>query len=278
VPDYDLAFDCGEGMASHLGNRTSTIRNLFLSHGHHDHISGIFPLIMARTSGMTDKTQPLRIYYPRKSSAIQKLRDFIASVDNTNAFEREWIPLDNGMEILLPNQKETKHPRVVRAFEVEHGKAHAMGFSLIELGKKLNPELVGKSEHQIRELANAFPDYPINVDTRRKLLVYSGDAVRMPLAEAKNCEVLIHDTTFLKPEDRKEPTHATLGETLAFSQEAQVKTKTLLHHISPRYNRLDVETAQAKLPSSCILIPPSNKPNHIQICRGKFQKQPNIIL
>lgn len=236
-------------------------------------------LIMTQGSGMRNPDQKFNIYFPEKSGLIQRLRDFLENLEKTKNVERTWIPLSHGQEIALnPEPGKNQHKRFVKAFEVEHGGAHAMGFSLNEIRTRLNPSLAGKSNHEIREIVGKNPGYPTNEEYIKKLLVYSGDTAKVPLREIENADVLIHDCTFLKAEDRERKDHGEINEVIAAANEAKITQRTLLSHISPRYNRETVEKISKSLPERFEIVPPNNRVHRISIQPPvkKKKQQPSI--
>ncbi|WP_121526993.1 MBL fold metallo-hydrolase, partial [Mesotoga sp. HF07.pep.5.2.highcov] len=56
-----ILFDVGEGISTILGNSVYAIKDIFLTHGHVDHISGLWGLINTRNTAMGDRNKQLRI-------------------------------------------------------------------------------------------------------------------------------------------------------------------------------------------------------------------------
>jgi ribonuclease BN (tRNA processing enzyme) len=52
----------------------------------------------------------------------------------------------------------------------------------------------------------------------------------------READLLVHDATFLDPDDRAEPLHATTGEAIAAGRDAGA-ARLVLQHLSVRYDR-----------------------------------------
>jgi len=259
LPEINTAFDCGEGMASHLGNRCFGVRQIFLSHDHTDHTAGLIPFLGIRSVGFGEKNTPLNIYFPAGNRIIQEIRDFHDRVMPVPTYPLQWIPIHPGDEIPLPGFGKT--PRAIRAFEVVHGtspRGQTLGFSVLETRKSLLPEFQKLPPQEIEARRKAGET--LTAPTKKKLLVYSGDAYRVPPSELEGAALLLHDCTFLNPADRDKESisHATLGEVVQAAKEANIK-KVLGIHISPRYKKEDIAEAQHHLnreKTGVTLVPP----------------------
>ena len=71
--------------------------------------------------------------------------------------------------------------------------------------------------------------------------MYSADTVPCQniIKKAKNCDILIHEGTYIKDEDRHGTYHTTVKEACEIAAKAKAK-KLVLTHISQRYEDEDV--------------------------------------
>lgn len=269
LPEINTLFDCGEGVASHLKKRVFGIQQLIISHDHTDHISGLDTLINVRNLGGGDQNIPLTIYHPKKIPNLKELKHYIRKTQPNLKFEIQWKEISPGQEIPIGKNKK------IRAFQVEHGRADALGFAILESRARLKEKYRHLGEVELTRMNR--DGVKLHEDYDKKVLVYSGDAWKVPLDEVIGADYLYLDCTFLKPEDRNDkseeeqqepddptarrsnlPTHANLDEALEFIKKARIAKKSFLHHVSPRYGIEDIQEAQKQLPENCRIIPPGS--------------------
>lgn len=264
LPEIDTLFDCGEGLASHLRARIFGIQRIIISHDHTDHIAGLDTFINARNLAAGKQDKPITIYHPKKVPNLKEFKSYILKTQPNLGFKIHWKELEPNMNIDIGKGKK------IHAFKVEHGRADAYGFSVIEPRERLKPEYNHLGQTELTRMKRDGIDIQEPYD--KKLWVYTGDAWKVPLKKVQDTDYLYIDCTFLKPDDRtsnkeenqnpaipkKEqiPTHAHIGEVSNFVIEANVQKRSHLIHISPRYKAKDIENAQRLLPPKCTIIPP----------------------
>lgn len=224
--------DAGEGIASRLGNRIYVPEVIFLTHAHFDHVSGLVSFLLARTSARGDAEKPLTIYYPKAAErAFSALRSYADSVVRHRTYDLTWKAVEAGERI--PVRHWTVEP-----FPTKHS-IPSLGYRFLEERRRLKPEYRSATPGEILALKQRGAD--LNETYEQVILAVTGDTgPGLDAALLKNADVLLHDSTFLKAEDREGLDHATAEEALVFAREADVKT-LLLYHISQRYFLRDIK-------------------------------------
>lgn len=232
-PDRFL-FDAGEGVSTTLGNRIFGIKNIFLSHGHYDHIGGLTGIVLTRNSGMGDKTKALTVFYPNKDNFINILKDYIKKCSAKLTYELTWQALEADEKVLLD---EGVPNRFVKTFSTNHIKGSlTLGYNLIEKRTRLKKEFTSLPQEDILKLVKEHGKNHITENYEHILLSYVGDSMPVCPEKVYNAEVLMHEASFIDKKERKYNIHATLEEALEIAREAKVK-HLLLYHISSRYKR-----------------------------------------
>lgn len=235
IPSHHLLIDAGDGVAQALGRRVSGIRTVLITHAHADHVSGLYALVRARLRN--PEAEPLDVYVPDPlPDRILALMKFLAH-DRTDRGVR-FFPLkayDN-----IPMQL-GKQELEIRPFLVNHGKARAFGYTLFEKRTRLAARLAGATPEAIISARRVGIDVSEKYD--HALLTHTGDTLPVDPALFSSPDVLIHDATFLREEDRDEADadHSSLFEAVhAFEQSG---AKVLIGmHLSARYMGEDIST------------------------------------
>lgn len=243
-PDRVL-FDAGESVSSIMGNKTFAIEKIFLTHGHTDHIAGLVSLINIRNNAMGDKKKPLSIYYPRNNFHISELMNYLYKTNSNISYSLEWIPLQPGDEVQLFGEKETRSARAICPFKTEHSRSEkSLGYNILERRQRLKPKYRDRPQEEIKDIAESTGREKLTEGYRQKIFSFGGDSVPLDPSDVTGTEVLCHDSTFLKEEDRKQYKHATLREAIQVGKKAGVKKKMICMHISTRYKKNFEEIAE----------------------------------
>lgn len=148
---YQYMFDCGGGAASALrrcGIDTSTIRSVFISHTHPDHVSGI-PMFL-QMEYLMNREEPLSIYIPSEFQAVfsSMLRGMYLFKEKLR-FDVTIHPIDDG-------------------FSVDHGS--------VRVSALRNSHLGGHREFlESKNYDNRMQCFSFTVEAEGKKLAYSAD-------------------------------------------------------------------------------------------------------
>lgn len=220
-------FDCGEGVALHLGKKVFGIRYVFLSHGHEDHIAGLSNLVNVRnlTSG---EEKPLTVYYPLHDPWITALFEYIEKKQHGLMRYPLYVkPLEPGEEIEI---EESKRPVRVRAVEARHARARLC---------------LGYEVEEVRRVEACAPG--AYEERWHPALFYSGDGSPQGYRPEGRVDIAIHEATFLERDAgeaarRVEHRHATVEQAIDWAASLDVKS-LILCHISERYHTEEIVEA-----------------------------------
>ncbi len=238
-PD-NLLVDCGEGVASALGNGGYGIERVLLTHGHIDHIAGLPVLLWTRAAGMGDTEKPLTIYQPEGDPFLTDMEQFLLRTRKSLPYDLQWRKLRAGDEIPLAGK------RRIQTFATQHiPNQLTLGYKILEPRRRLKSEYSQLEEADIRARAQsggrkAVEELMETYDAT--LAVFSGDSVALNPDDVRGAELLVHEATLLDAVDRKGARHATLDEAVEVAASAGAGV-LLLQHISGRYEKSDIEKA-----------------------------------
>lgn len=240
VPELKVGFDVGGSPWDFM-----SLRTLFVSHAHLDHMAAL-PVFVARRRMM--KMEPPTIYLPN------------AVVEPTERMLRSWQRLDRGRMICnlvgveAGDEIELSRENVVTVFPTTHT-VPSVGYVVWDRRRKLKPELVGRPQNEIRELATSGVD--VTHEVRVPIVCYTGDTAPSGLdadPAVYESQILITELTFYRPEHRKEKIHKfghTHVDDILERAELFKNEKIVFTHVSTRYLDHQIERGIMKrLPPS----------------------------
>ncbi len=209
----DLLLDCGEGTTQKLLQISSidSIRTVFFSHLHNDHVNGLFSLLWYYWIG--NRKKPLEIIGPPRTRAtIESILELVNTPDDMmKSFQVHYKELENAEEIKVIDTIYT-----MRYVDADH----------------------------------RIPAFSCTIESNGHLVCYSGDTRPTQLLEtlAKNCDIFICDATM--PDEwakfAHEHYHCTPSDAGKIATNANCKKLVLFHIASHFVNQIDKFKRQAE--------------------------------
>jgi ribonuclease Z len=123
----------------------------------------------------------------------------------------------------------------LEVFPMEHTKdVTSVGFKICESRTKLKEEYLGLNQREIQRVIAELGKENITYIQEKPIVVYSGDGKPASKRDIEGCEILFHESTFLKSEDRKGQLHSTIDEVMELVENSGIK-RVILYHFSSRY-------------------------------------------
>ena len=247
-------FDCGEGTQRQmrLANvNPMQIDHIFITHMHADHILGLAGLI--RSIDFMGREKELNIYAPE---GFQRIINHIISIGaylphrfkiNVHEANEGVLYTGKGYTITCAPTEHTGVKSVAYCF-CENTKRHFLKEKALELGvpegklfsrlQKGHPVEIEVSKKNKIVKKTISPDDVLGTPIIGRKVVYTGDTkpCGSVIKLAKNCDVLIHDSTFSDEQKDivEDMGHSTAKQAAEVALSANVKT-LYLTHISQRY-------------------------------------------
>jgi ribonuclease Z len=237
-------FDAGEGISPTMRNHIFAIENVFLTHGHHDHVGGLAGLALARGAARGDKTKPFSVYHPGGWDKIEALKAYIRSAAADMDYQLHWVEVRDGDCVPVSDDGKT----FVRAFRVNHSRRGlCLGYAMVEKRVRLRKEFAGLEGREIAAIVNQKGRDAINEPYEKIVFAYAGDCTPVAPDSVRGAEVLFHEGTFVGDEDMDpEGGHSTVRGAVESAVKAGVGLLVVCH-VSTRYSASDAGAEARKV-------------------------------
>jgi len=249
-------FDCGEGTQKNLmiaGISYMQIDKIFITHWHADHFAGLIPLLA--TMNLEKRKRELQIFAPEAEKFVSNILSLgyygsrfpvkainvpfhgnkITKVDENEEYEIYSIPVLHTVPAVAFCFKEKDK------WSINLNRLKKLGLKRGRWLKKLKKEGVATyrgKKISIEEVADI---------KKGKKIVYSGDTkpCENMIKISENADLLIHDGTFLEPDEMKGKAHTNVKQAARIAKKAKVK-QLILTNISRRYTNIKELEEEAK--------------------------------
>ena len=236
IEELNLLFDCGDGLAATLLQKSRKIEHVFISHPDRDHLTGLlqFNQLNARPGAP-------KIYYPCDCGSFEHLRAFSSSFDK-QVEQTEWQKISPADKIWI------RKDIYVQPIRNNHNPCpqdvyKSLGFKVIQVKSKLKKEYIGQPPQVLRTL----PKSEIQEEVETLIFGYSGDTPCENFDHWHEAQLLIHEATFLTRDEAVENRgnkHSHLEDVIAAVAQSRIQ-QLILGHFSSRYSDAQIDEAIA---------------------------------
>jgi ribonuclease Z len=247
IPDWHLLVDAGDGATQHLGYKIRKIDTVAMTHAHRDHCGGLLQVINQRgeAGGFT-------LAHPVGGKSWKMLENFAGKFNPGTSWNAVWRPLEEGDLI-----ETGVDGRLIKAFRSKHysdddglSAPRSLGYHCLWRKQKVRPEYRDLPQAELDALRLQLGREGITSPVDEKHISISGDGCPVSPAEVEGSQLLLHEATFLHPDDYDAEeagedvghVHSTLWQAVEVAHQAQVPN-LVLYHISTRYTDQEIRDA-----------------------------------
>jgi ribonuclease Z len=250
LEESGILFDCGDGCVSGLLQKSRKVKHIFISHADRDHLAGLLQF-----SQLNNRPGYPLLFYPRDCGSFPALNNFSGAFD-PHVEKGVWKGIVHKEEIFIGKDI------VVTALRNNHVAAaddcyKSLSYLVERRKRKLKPGYHNLQGKEIAQLRKEKREDEITYEVREKLIGYSGDAPPENEEYWNNTNILIHEGTFLAPDDMASETprgnvHSLLSDVMAMVSRINVQ-HLVLGHFSSRYDNETIIRAVQELATSLAL-------------------------
>lgn len=243
IEELGLLFDAGDGLTSGLLQKSRKIKHAFISHADRDHLTGLlqFNQLNARPGFPV-------IYYPKDSGSFPALETFSKQFDSY-VTGTVWKPVAPGDKLLVRDDVFVEPVRNGHV-DAKEGLIKSLSYKVMQTKRKLKPELNNLTTADLVKLTQENGKESVSNEVVTCVIGYSGDTPVEDMQRWNNCEVLIHEATFLeeiKPDLHAHGNrHSKLEEVMEMVSALQIQ-KLILGHFSSRYSPEQIDMSIRRL-------------------------------
>lgn len=251
LPDWRLLVDAGDGATQQMGYKIHKVDTVLATHAHRDHIGGLMQVVNQR-----GEAGSFAVGFPAGSNSFRMLESFCLKFNPGSSRNAVWHALEAGDE--LPSGVDGRFMRAFRTRHYAHDNIEepplSLGFDLIWRKQKLREEYQQLSQSELDEVRCEIGRDGITRDVDERWITISGDGAPLTPAQVRGTKVLLHEATFLQPEDYDSEeagedighVHSTVWDALVLAKESGVEN-VVLYHISTRYTDAEIKSAVREL-------------------------------
>ena len=238
MPEADVLFDLGQGLPWQMN-----LNNIFLTHGHMDHASGL-PYVIGQKAMQSQATP--QFYMP--PSLIQPMKEVMKIWEKVedHTYSYNFIPVSQNGEYRV------KAPYIVRPFSTFH-RVPSFGYTIFERKKRLKAEYKDLDRNGLVDLRRKGTELDEIVE--EPLVSFTGDTKIEFLEKTdwvQKSKVLLTEVTYVDSaksvENARTWGHLHFDELLEWLPKLKCE-KIVLIHISARYTTKRVrEIIEARVP------------------------------
>jgi ribonuclease Z len=224
MPEADVLFDIGQGLPWQ-----NSFTNIFLTHGHMDHASGL-PYLIGQKSMHSQPTPQIHMP-PVLVTPMKELMRIWEKVED-HQYKYNFIPTELGREY------RAKNPYIVKAFPTFH-RVPSFGYTIFERKKRLKDEYRELDRNGLIDLRRKGVELDEQID--EPLVSFTGDT---KIEYLENCDwlarskVLLTEVTYIDEaktvENARTWGHLHFDELLKWLPKLKCE-KIVLIHVSARY-------------------------------------------
>ena len=268
--DWKLLIDAGDGASQSLGYKLRKIDTVLLSHSHRDHIGGLLQVINQR-----GEAGPFTLGHPARGKSWSALEQFSLRFNPGHSHQAMWRALQAGDWIDCGTDGRWIQPFRTRHYHDDTDLSQSpgsLGYNLIWRKNKVKAEFGNLAQRELdavrMELGKFALELPENRDLNEKarlqaqiqagraaitepvdekIVTVSGDTEKIDPANAAGSQLLLHEATFLSPDDYNTEeagedvghVHSTVFDAIDVARQAQVPN-LVLYHVSTRYSDQEI--------------------------------------
>lgn len=247
VPDWHLLVDAGDGATQQLGYKIRKIDTVAVTHAHRDHIGGLLQVINQR-----GEAGPFTLAHPTKGQSWKALENFANKFNPGTSWNAVWRALEEGDWIDTGVEG-----RLIKAFRTRHyhddnpeEAPRSLGYNLIWRKQKVRPEYRALPQAELDAIRKELGREGITAPVDERIITIGGDGCPLAAEEVTGTQILLHEATFLSPEDYDADeagedvghVHSTVLQAIEVAHQASVPN-LVLYHISTRYTDQEIREA-----------------------------------
>lgn len=251
IEELGILFDAGDGVTSHLLQKSRKINHVFITHPDRDHLTGLIQL-----NQLNAREGFPKIYYPKDSGSFDALKKFTIAFD-PHVKNTEWKPINTKETIKINDYFEVESKRN-NHINAPQDIIKSLSYDIFEVKLKLKNDFQSLSQDELKKVISEKGKDFVGEKIKTKILSYAGDTPVDDYSKYDGAKILIHESTFINEENKIKMhgnKHSQLHEVMKMVSEIKIEN-LILHHFSSRYSKeLILEKIESEKKKFGIKIP-----------------------